>query len=159
MTLLIIVAVFSVASAITGIQSFHMDSRIGTTIWYWHGYERLYALASAVFFAVAFYAVYRRLPIAWQLGRVFIYLSAAYFASEVWRSLGTCERATGSSADEAEQCYARRFPAYPGWKAALRDDDLARQYRLYQFTVTTVKILDEKNLGDATFVCASVAER
>jgi len=72
---------------------------------------------------------------------------------------GTCERATGSSADEAEQCYARRFPAYPGWKAALRDDDLARQYRLYQFTVTTVKILDEKNLGDATFVCASVAER
>ena len=84
MTLLIIVAVFSVASAITGIQSFHTDSRIGTTIWYWHGYERLYALASAVFFAVAFYAVYRRLPIAWQLGRVFIYLSAAYFASEVW---------------------------------------------------------------------------
>jgi uncharacterized protein YhbP (UPF0306 family) len=72
---------------------------------------------------------------------------------------GSCEQAMGSSADEAERSYGRRFPAYTGWKAALSDDDLAREYRLYRFAVTTVKILDEKNLGDAAFVRASVADR
>ena len=79
---------FGVVSAIRGIQSFSIDSRAGTRIWYWHGYERLYAVALAVFFAAAFYTIYWRCPIAWKLGWAFIYLSAAEFAFEAWRSLG-----------------------------------------------------------------------
>lgn len=69
---------------------------------------------------------------------------------------GTGEQTSGSSEEEAERCYRRRFPTFENWKAALKVDDPARQYRFYRFDVTTVKILDEKNLGDAAFVRASV---
>lgn len=69
---------------------------------------------------------------------------------------GICEQAMGSSAEEAARSYAGRFQAYASWKGALRHNDLAHQYRFYRFNVTAVKILDERNLGDAVFVCASV---
>ena len=72
---------------------------------------------------------------------------------------GNCEQATGSFADEAERSYARRFPAYAGWRATLRDGDPARQYRFFRFAVAAIKILDEGNIGDATFVRASVIGR
>jgi uncharacterized protein YhbP (UPF0306 family) len=72
---------------------------------------------------------------------------------------GTCEQTMGSSAEEAERSYASRFPGYASWKATLASDDLARQYRFYRFEVSELKILDEKNLGDAVFVRASVVRR
>jgi uncharacterized protein YhbP (UPF0306 family) len=72
---------------------------------------------------------------------------------------GTCQETSGSSSDEAERSYQDRFPAYKKWKTTLRNNDLARQYRFYRFDVTSVKILDEKNLGDAVFVRASIIRR
>lgn len=69
---------------------------------------------------------------------------------------GTCEETSGSSAEEAERSYAKRFPAYQTWKVTLKDEDLARQYRFFRFDVAQIKLLDEKNLGDAVFVRASV---
>jgi len=72
---------------------------------------------------------------------------------------GTCEQAAGSLAEEAERSYRTRFPAYDDWKAALEDDNLGRQYRFYRFDVTSVKALDERNLGDAVFVRAEVPRR
>jgi hypothetical protein len=84
--LLLTGVVFSLASAITGIQSIHTDPR-GTIITYWHGYGRLLALAYAAVFAVAFYGVYRRYLIVWKLGFVALYLGAADFIFEAWRLL------------------------------------------------------------------------
>ena len=69
---------------------------------------------------------------------------------------GACEETSGFSAEEAKRSYRRRFQAYENWKTNLKNDDLARQYRFYRFNVATVKILDEKNLGDAVFVRALV---
>jgi uncharacterized protein YhbP (UPF0306 family) len=72
---------------------------------------------------------------------------------------GTCQATSGSSAEEAERAYQRRFPAYQNWKAALKDEDLAREYRFYRFEAAWIKILDEKNLGDAIFARATVFRR
>jgi len=69
---------------------------------------------------------------------------------------GTGARADGRAAEDAERIYGRRFPAYASWKAALAADDLSREYRFYRFDVGTVRILDEKNLGDAVWVRVSV---
>lgn len=69
---------------------------------------------------------------------------------------GTCGEASGSAAKEAERWYRRRFEAYENWKAALKSDDRAREYRFYRFEVAAVKILDEKSFGDAVFIRASV---
>ena len=69
---------------------------------------------------------------------------------------GTCRQAAGSHAEEAEQLYAARFQAYANWKATLEEGDLAREYRFYRFSVSSLKILDEKNFGDAVFIHASV---
>src|SRR5215831_19669242 len=89
MTILIFACVFSLTSAITGIQSFSADSRNGTVVTYWNGYWRLLALAHAGFFAAAFYGIYRRHAITWRLGLAFIVLNSASFAFQAWRSLGT----------------------------------------------------------------------
>jgi uncharacterized protein YhbP (UPF0306 family) len=61
---------------------------------------------------------------------------------------GTGEVTSDSAAEKAERSYRRRFADYENWKAALHQDDLARQYRFYRFEVAAVKILDEKNWGD-----------
>jgi hypothetical protein len=87
MTLLILGVVFCVFSAITGIQSFYTDSSTGTVITYWHGYWRLLAFGYAAMFAMAFYGIYRRLPIAWKLGWVFLVGGAADFIFEAWVGL------------------------------------------------------------------------
>ncbi|RJF95546.1 pyridoxamine 5'-phosphate oxidase family protein [Noviherbaspirillum saxi] len=65
---------------------------------------------------------------------------------------GTCEATSESAAGEAERSYRMRFEGYENWKATLKDDDLARQYR---FDVAAIRILDEKNWGDV-WVRASV---
>ncbi len=77
-------ALASVLSLITGVQSFEADSRTGTVVEYWHGYERLCAIGYAIVFAAAAYAVYRRFPVAWKLGFVAIYLCAAAFVLQAW---------------------------------------------------------------------------
>jgi hypothetical protein len=72
---------------------------------------------------------------------------------------GTCIATSGSSAEEAERAYQKRFPAYRNWMAALRAEDLAREYRFYRFDTAWIKVLDEKNLGDAIFARATVFRR
>jgi uncharacterized protein YhbP (UPF0306 family) len=47
---------------------------------------------------------------------------------------------------DAEEVYARRFPAYEGFKA----------YRVYELLPSRVKLFDERALGAATFVTARV---
>jgi hypothetical protein len=74
---LILGAIGSIVSAVTGIQSFEADSRTGTVVGYWHGYERLYAVAYAIVFAMAAYAIHRRFAITWKLGFLALYFSAA----------------------------------------------------------------------------------
>jgi hypothetical protein len=84
MTLLLFAAVFCVLSAISGVQSFHFDSRTGTDVTYWHGYQRLFALVYAAACTLAFYGIYRRYPLVWKLGFVLWYLSAAQFIIQAW---------------------------------------------------------------------------
>src|SRR5207245_9703378 len=74
-------------AAVTGIQTVEAGSRTGTVISYHHGYVRLYAVAAAVFFAVAFYGVYRRFPIVWKLGWIFLVAGTADFIVEAWVGL------------------------------------------------------------------------
>lgn len=62
-----------------------------------------------------------------------------------------------NSAAEAERVYQGRFPAYPNWKASLKNGDLGHEYRFYRIDVASIKVLDENNLGDAVFFCASVS--
>lgn len=69
---------------------------------------------------------------------------------------GTCSQARGRRAGKAEELYEARFPAHASWKASLSEADLARAYRFYRFVTTKLKILDERNFGDAVFVHASV---
>jgi hypothetical protein len=45
---------------------------------------------------------------------------------------------------------AARLPRTVGRK------NLAREYRFYRFTALAAKVLDERYLGDAVFVCAAV---
>lgn len=56
-------------------------------ITYWHDYWRALPLVYAAFFAAAFYGVYRRLPIAWKLGWLYIILGAAHFIFFAWVGL------------------------------------------------------------------------
>ena len=87
MALLILGCVACLVSAVTGIQALEAGSRTGTVISYHHGYGRLYAVAAAVFFAVAFYGVYRGFPIVWKLGWIFLVAGTADFIAEAWLGL------------------------------------------------------------------------
>ena len=48
------------------------------------GAWRWFALVYAAFFAVAFYGVYRRFPLAWKVGWVVLVASTAAFIVQVW---------------------------------------------------------------------------
>ena len=85
-TLLLCGAVFSMISAISGIQSVNVNPRTGTVITYWHGYGRLLALGYAALMAFAFYGIYQRYPIAWKLGFVLWFLLSV----ESLLKLGRC---------------------------------------------------------------------
>ena len=87
MALLILGCVACLVSAVTGIQALEAGSRTGMVISYHHGYGRLYAVAAAVFFAVAFYGVYRMFPIVWKLGWIFLVAGTADFIVEAWLGL------------------------------------------------------------------------
>jgi uncharacterized protein YhbP (UPF0306 family) len=67
---------------------------------------------------------------------------------------GTCRQAVRSHLEDAQRSYARRFPDYDGLsKEAAR---AFARYRLYRFVPRTLKLLDERTLGDGVFVTASV---
>lgn len=69
---------------------------------------------------------------------------------------GTCEQAKGSAFDAAERSYGGRFPGYASWRRAFGPDAPGREYTFYRFRAAAVKILDEKNFGDAVLVRAAV---
>jgi hypothetical protein len=87
MTLFLFGAVLSLASAITGVQSVY-TTNAGTVITHWHGYGgRFLAVLYAVGLVGAFYVLYRRYRIAWKIGFVLLWLSAAQFIFDAWRML------------------------------------------------------------------------
>jgi uncharacterized protein YhbP (UPF0306 family) len=69
---------------------------------------------------------------------------------------GTCESVADANVSDAEEVYARRFPAYAVWMSTLEASDLARSYRFWRFVPTRLKILDEPEFGDAVFIEASI---
>ena len=88
---------------------------------------------------------------------------AIFSSSQKWRGpdqglqlFGSCSQTRGPQARKAEQLYGKRFPAYASWKASVNRDDVARAYRFYRFRTGKLKILDEKNFGEAVFVYAAV---
>ncbi len=90
MFFLMVSCLAAVASAVTAVLSFYWSSHNGTvvhSITYWHGYWRVLPLVYAAFFAAAFYGVYRRLPIAWKLGWLYIIVAAAHFIFFAWVGL------------------------------------------------------------------------
>jgi hypothetical protein len=84
MALLLISCVACIVSAITGIQAFDFDTRTGAVVAYWHGYWRLLALFCAAISALAFYGIYRRYPVAWKFGWVFLVGGAVECIVLVW---------------------------------------------------------------------------
>ena len=69
---------------------------------------------------------------------------------------GTCDEASAQESPSAERLYGKRFPAYFAWRQSLKEGDLALCYRFYEFLPANVKVLDEKQFGDAVFVSAEV---
>jgi uncharacterized protein YhbP (UPF0306 family) len=69
---------------------------------------------------------------------------------------GSCTEVGGDEVRNADQVYGHRYTAYTAWKAALKPDDPARQYRFYRFVPDRIKILDEVEFGDAVFVQAEI---
>jgi len=89
MMLLAVLCLLCIVSAITGIQAFELSaiqsgSRTSSVVTYWEGAWRWFALVYAAFFAVAFYGVYRRFPLAWKVGWVVLVASTAGFIVQVW---------------------------------------------------------------------------
>jgi len=69
---------------------------------------------------------------------------------------GTCRPARGRHAAKARRLYGKRFPAYARWAAGLRDGDPGGSYRFYRFRPRRLKVLDEREVGDAVFVVAAL---
>ncbi len=69
---------------------------------------------------------------------------------------GTCELARGKDATKAEQSYKKRFPAYAGWQEGLSQNDPGKNYRLYRFQVTSVKVFDEQAWEEPLFILATI---
>ena len=67
---------------------------------------------------------------------------------------GTCHPASESS--PAQEGYANRFPGYWTWYKELGAEDPGREYRLYRFLPTQVKVFDETSLGGGLFVQANI---
>jgi uncharacterized protein YhbP (UPF0306 family) len=85
---------------------------------------------------------------------------AVFATAQEW---GVCDRglqlfgacALAPDAD-AWRSYAARFVVFERWHASLSADALAREYRLYRFEAASVRVLDERNLGDGVLVDADV---
>ena len=88
---------------------------------------------------------------------------AVFSSSQNWvgpdlgaQLFGFSNRAEDCETSNAEQAYIRRFPKYADWKKALAPGDPALEYRLYRFATNRLKILDEREFGEAIFVHADV---
>ena len=80
--LFVLGCIASVASAISGVQSFSYDSRTGSHTSYFAGWDRLWAVASALICGFAAWGIHRRAPIMWPLGWVALVVSAVIFVVE-----------------------------------------------------------------------------
>ena len=70
---------------------------------------------------------------------------------------GAGAEASGKHSAQAESAYAKRFPAYARWLAGRdRRSVQLRTHRFYRFLPRRIKILDERQFGDAVWVVASV---
>lgn len=69
---------------------------------------------------------------------------------------GTCTPAVGADAARAELVYGQRFSAFAAWKAAVTPANPEYGYRFYRFVAERLKVLDERELGDAVFVEADI---
>jgi uncharacterized protein YhbP (UPF0306 family) len=88
---------------------------------------------------------------------------AVFSSSQKWEGpdcgaqlFGLCCRISASEARKAEQPYARRFPGSVDRKAGLPGSDPALEYCFYRFVTQRLKILDEREFGEAIFVQADV---
>ena len=70
---------------------------------------------------------------------------------------GTCRRATGLHVRQAERLYAKRFPAYGSWRASADKGRAGGEYRFYRLVVNSLKLLDERAIGDAVFTYTAVS--
>lgn len=88
---------------------------------------------------------------------------AVYSSQQRWTGpdkglqlFGTCAPAEGPQITRAARIYGARFPKYRQWKAGLRAEDPAREYRLYRFVPAQLKVFDESTFGEAVFVRVAV---
>ncbi len=71
---------------------------------------------------------------------------------------GNCREAKGARWLKAERLYGDRFPLYTKWRTNLQPGDPGQGLRFYHFMATSLKILDEKTLGDG-LLCRAEVER
>jgi uncharacterized protein YhbP (UPF0306 family) len=69
---------------------------------------------------------------------------------------GSAAVPSGADAETAERSYRMRFPNFVKWQAVSDKPEVARQFQLYRFQVESLKMHDERNLGDSIWVSASV---
>jgi uncharacterized protein YhbP (UPF0306 family) len=72
---------------------------------------------------------------------------------------GMCKQATGREASRADKLYSKRFTEYTAWKTDLASDTLGRDYQLYRFVTTGLKVFDERKFGAGIFVVARVSRK
>ena len=68
-------------------QSFYWSAHNGaveSSVTYWQGSWRWLALVYAAVFAITFYGIYGRFPLAWKLGFIVLYLNAVWFIFQAW---------------------------------------------------------------------------
>lgn len=85
---------------------------------------------------------------------------AVFSTAQEW---GVCDRGlqlfgTGALAPDVDawRSYATRFADFERWHASLPADAVAREYRVYRFEPASVRVLDERTLGDGVLVDADV---
>ena len=73
---------------------------------------------------------------------------------------GTCSLATGAQVAVAKRHYGRRFPAFTDWFSKLSPAERTSfGSRFYVFRPARVKVLDEKEFGQETFVSAGIQRK
>ena len=70
---------------------------------------------------------------------------------------GICRRARGFHVRQAERLYAKRFPAHESWRTSADRDRTGSEYRFFRLVVNSLKLLDERAIGDAVFTHAAVS--
>lgn len=69
---------------------------------------------------------------------------------------GSCHMATPDESASASQVYGRRFAQYEKWAASLPERAPGREYHFFWFDAEELKLLDEREFGEAVFVTAEV---